>query len=80
MSWCGCVPKPCPGSTKSSFITRNERKLVCCGSRYEANEKVWYVSSHPWLAWPRSLALRISIMVNLAFPVPKEGDMSLVDM
>jgi hypothetical protein len=51
-----------PGATRSSLITRSTPNSTCAGSKYPANEKLWRLSSQPWLPRPRSSLLRISCM------------------
>src|SRR6267143_359745 len=65
MSLCGCVGKPAPPATRSSFMTRSVRNCTCFGSKYSAKENVNRVSSQPLSAWPRSLLLRIAIILHL---------------
>ena len=68
MSRWPCVPKPAPGFTRSSLITRRLRKPMCRGSWYSPNENVCRLSSQPQSVWPRSAAGRTVIMTQASTP------------
>ena len=74
MSRWPCVPKPAPGFTRSSLITRRLRKPMFRGSKYSPNENVWRLSSQPQSVWPRSAAGRIVITPSSpSFPLATYG-------
>src|SRR5216683_1022892 len=61
----GWVPKPLPGATRSSLITRSTENPFSLGSKYSPNENVWRLSSQSSLVTPRSFALR-SVIISLS--------------
>src|SRR6478735_8820230 len=65
MSACGWVGKPERGATRSSLITRSDRKWTWSGSRYSPKEKVWRLSSQPISVTPRSPLRRTRTITRL---------------
>jgi hypothetical protein len=75
MSRWPCVPKPAPGSTRSSLMTRSARNPMCRGSWYSPNENVCRLSSQPQSVRPRSLAAR-----TVTVPAAPAGGVVRLDM
>src|SRR5713101_611695 len=63
----GWVPKPLPGATRSSLITRSTENPFSLGSKYSPNENVWRLSSQSSLVTPRYSALRTVIIFVSSF-------------
>jgi len=62
------VPKPAPGITRSSLITRSALTPIRLRSWYRPKEKVCLLSSQLVRLWPRVSARRIFMRVPGVFP------------